>query len=125
MGPPMHWSERIGNRIKLRELHILPAVAKAGSMGKAAAELAVSQPGVSKGVSDLEYSLRVRLFDRRPHGVEPTPHGRALLDCGLAVFDDLRRGVATLEFLSDPAAGELRLRCTAPPRAGVLRGGVR
>jgi DNA-binding transcriptional LysR family regulator len=116
----MHWSERIGNRIKLRDLHILLAVAKAGSMGKAAAELAVSQPVVSKAVSDLEYSLGVRLLDRSPQGVEPTDHGRALLDCGLSVFDDLRRGVAALEFLSDPAAGELRLGCTEPLAAGFV-----
>jgi hypothetical protein len=36
----MQWSDRIGRRLKLRDLHILLAVAKAGSMGKAAAELA-------------------------------------------------------------------------------------
>src|SRR5262249_4683896 len=120
MGISMHWSERIGQRIKLRDLHILLAVAKAGSMGKAAAELALSQPGVSKAVSDLEYSLGVRLLDRSPQGVEPTAHGRALLDCGRAVFDDLRRGVTALEFLSDPGAGELRLGCTEPLAAGFV-----
>jgi DNA-binding transcriptional LysR family regulator len=116
----MHWSERIGQRIKLRDLHILLAVAKAGSMGKAAAELAVSQPVVSKAVADLEYSLGVRLLDRSPQGIEPTAHGRALIDCGRAVFDDLRRGVAALEFLSDPGAGELRLGCTEPLAAGFV-----
>ncbi len=116
----MQWSKRIGHRVKLRDLHILLAVAKARSMGKAAAALAVSQPVVSKAVADLEYSLGVRLLDRSPHGVEPTAHGRALLDCGRAVFDDLRRGVETLEFLSDPAAGELRLGCTEPLAAGFV-----
>jgi DNA-binding transcriptional LysR family regulator len=116
----MDWSERIGRRIKLRDVHILLAIAKAGSMGKAAAELAVSQPVISKAVADLEYSLGVRLLDRSPQGVEPTAHGRALIDCGRAVFDDLRRGVETLAFLSDPAAGELRLGCTEPLAAGFV-----
>ena len=50
----MEWTDRIGRRIKLRDLHYLLAVAKSGSMGKAAAELSVSQPVISKAISDLE-----------------------------------------------------------------------
>ncbi len=34
----MDWSDRIGRRIKLRDLHILMAVADTGSMAKAAGE---------------------------------------------------------------------------------------
>ena len=40
----MQWDGRIGRKIKLRDLHILLAVVQAGSMAKAAIELAVSQP---------------------------------------------------------------------------------
>ena len=47
-----------------------------------------------------------------PSGVEPTQYGRALLDCGVAVFDDLRQGVKDIEFLADPAAGEVRIGCS-------------
>jgi DNA-binding transcriptional LysR family regulator len=53
----MQWNNRIGRRLKLRDLHILLAVAKSGSMGKAASDLAVSQPAVSKAISDLEHTL--------------------------------------------------------------------
>jgi DNA-binding transcriptional LysR family regulator len=41
--------------------------------------------------------------------VEPTKYGRALLECGAAVFDDLRQGINKIEFLADPTAGELRV----------------
>jgi DNA-binding transcriptional LysR family regulator len=116
----MDWAGRIGQRVKLRDLHILLAVAKAGSMGKAAAALAVSQPVVSKTIADMEYTLGVRLLDRGPRGVEPTRYGRALLTCAVAVFDDLQRGVAALESLADPTAGELRLGCTEPLAAGFV-----
>jgi DNA-binding transcriptional LysR family regulator len=116
----MRWTDRIGNRVKLRDLHIVLAVAKAGSTRKAAADLAVSQPVVSKALSDLEHTLGVRLFDRSPEGVEPTRYGRALLKCGIAVFDDLRQGVETLASLSDPTAGELRLGSTEPLAAGFV-----
>jgi DNA-binding transcriptional LysR family regulator len=50
----MDWAGRIGQRVKLRDLHILLAVAKAGSMGKAAVALAVSQPVVSKTIADMD-----------------------------------------------------------------------
>src|SRR5262249_56774951 len=101
----MQWSERIGRRLKLRDLHFLLTVAKAGSMGKAATELAVSQPVVSKAIADLERVLGTRLLDRGAQGVEPTLYGRALLKWSVAVFDDLRQGVKEVEFLTDPTAG--------------------
>jgi molybdenum-dependent DNA-binding transcriptional regulator ModE len=100
----MEWSERIGRRIKLRDLHILLAVAKAGTMGKAAVALAVSQPVVSKAIADLEHALGLRLMDRSPQGIEPTVYGRALLKWSVAAFDDLRQCVKELEYLNDHAA---------------------
>jgi len=55
----------------------------------------------------------VRLLDRNPQGVEPTRYGRALLDGGAAVFDDLRQALKTIEFLADPTAGEVRIGSSA------------
>ncbi len=105
----MQMSDRIGRRIKLQDVHILMAVVEAGSMGKAARHLNTSQPNISKSIADLEHALGVRLLDRQRQGVEPTAYGRALLDCGLAVFDELRQGVKNIEFLADPATGEARV----------------
>ena len=120
MTTPRDWADRIGRRVKLRDLHILLAVAHTGSMGKAAADLAVSQPVVSKAIADLEHALKVRLLDRSPQGVELTSYGREVLKCGTAVFDELRKGVEALEFLSDPSSGELRVGCTEPLAAGFV-----
>ena len=116
----MHWSERLGRRLKLRDLHILLAVAKSGSMGKAAADLAISQPAVSRAIADVEHAVGLRLLDRGPQGVRPTLYGQALLQCGVAVFDDLRQGVKQLEFLTDPTAGELRIGCNETLSAGFV-----
>ena len=52
------------NRLKLHELQVLLAVAEAGSMAKAAAQLAMSEPAVSRSISDMERTLAVSLFDR-------------------------------------------------------------
>jgi len=103
-----------GRRVKLRDLHILLAVAQTGSMIRAADSLAISQPVISKTISDLEHVLGVRLLDRTSQGVEPTAYGRAFIDCGTVVFDELRRGVQTIEFLSDPTFGKLRIGGAAP-----------
>jgi DNA-binding transcriptional LysR family regulator len=68
-------AEHIVRRVKLRQLNILIAIAKWGSMARAAENLAISQPVVSKAIAELESTLGVRLFDRSNQGVEPTIYG--------------------------------------------------
>jgi DNA-binding transcriptional LysR family regulator len=116
----MLWSDRIGRRIKLRDLHVLQAVLEAGSMSKAANELSVSVPVVSKSIADLEHAVGVRLLDRSPQGIEATIYGRALLNRALAAFDELRQGVNEIEFLADPTAGEIRVGSTVPLAASFV-----
>src|ERR1700674_4339456 len=111
MGAAMQLSDRIGRRVKLQDLHVLMTVVQAGSMGKAAERLNTVQPAISRSIADLEHALGVRLLDRHRQGVEPTEYGRALLDCGAAVFDELRQGVKNIEFLTDPTAGQVRIGC--------------
>ena len=82
--------------------------------------LSVSQPVVSKTIAGLEDSLGLRLLDRTRQGVEPTAYGRALLACGTAVFDDLRRGIQEIEFLTDPTRGELRVGGAGPFIEGLI-----
>jgi DNA-binding transcriptional LysR family regulator len=116
----MKWTDRIGRRVKLRDLHIVLAVAEAGSMTRAAEKLAVSYPVVSKAISDLEQTLGVKLFDRSVSGVEPTHYGRALLESGVAVFDEMRKGLQQIEFIKQPDAGELRIGSSIVTDAGLL-----
>ena len=116
----MQLSDRIGRRMKLQDLHVLMTVLKAGSMGKAARLLNSTQPNVSRSIADLEHAFGVRLLDRHRQGVEPTKYGRALLDCGVAVFDDLRQGVKNIEFLADPTAGEVRIGSIPPLAASFV-----
>ena len=75
----------------------------------AAKRLNTVQPAISRSIAELESSFGVRLLHRHPHGTVPTEYGRALVDCGAAAFDDLRRGVRNIEFLADPEAGEIRI----------------
>src|ERR1700722_8298774 len=116
----MDWTDRIGTRLKLRDLHILLAVVEWGSMADAARHLAVSQPVISRAIAELEDTLGVRLLDRTPRGVGPTVYGRTVLNRALAVFDELRGSVKDIRFMSDPMAGELRIGSTQAIAAGLL-----
>jgi DNA-binding transcriptional LysR family regulator len=119
---PTHvdWDTRIGGRLRLRDLHILLAVAQHGTMAKAAAQLGVSQPAVSEAIATLERTLGVRLLERGRRGIEATSYGTALLKSATAAFDELRQGVRRIEFLSDPDAGELRIACPESIASGIL-----
>ena len=121
MGAAMGWDEhRLSRRLKLRDLHVLMTVARCGSMGKAAAQLLVSQPAISKAIADMEAALGVRLFDRNPHGVEPTIYALALLDRAVVAFDELKQGVEHVHFLANPATGELRIGSTIAIATGCI-----
>jgi DNA-binding transcriptional LysR family regulator len=114
------WAERIGRRVKLRDLHILMEVVQSGSMVRAAKHLGISTPVVSKTIADIEHALGVPLLDRLPHGVEPTLYGRALIKRSIVVFDELRQSVRDIEFLADPTVGEARIGSTEPLAAGIV-----
>lgn len=113
-------TDNLGGRIKLRHLQILMAVTQSGSMAKAADRLSISHPVISKAIAELEQALGVRLFDRGSQGVEPTLYGRALVQCGVAVFDELQQGVRQVGFLADPTAGQLRIGAGEAMAAGLV-----
>ena len=88
----MRWSDRVREAAQeARPLHVFLAVAERATLAKAAEQLAISRPVVSKTIADLEHTLGVRLLDRTPHEVEPTIYGKALLKRSLSVFDELRQ----------------------------------
>src|SRR6516162_5043046 len=96
-------TDHIGRRFKLRQLYILSAVVERGSMAKAASHLAMSQPAVSEAIASLEGTLKVRLLKR-----------------GTVVFDELSQGLRDIEYLSDPATGEVRIGCPESLAAGFV-----
>jgi molybdate transport repressor ModE-like protein len=109
---PMEWEKRLGRRLRVRDLYILSVVVKAGSMAKAARELAMSQPSVSEAIANLEHLLGVRLVDRSPQGVAATMYADAILKRSVTVFDELKQGVRDIQFLADPTSGAVAIGYT-------------
>ena len=112
------WDHLIGDRIRLRELRILHTVVRHGSMAKAAAALAMTQPAVSQAIRLVEDTLGVPMLERSPAGVTPTEFGEALLRATLNAVDALSDGIREVADLSDPAGGQVTVGASESYIAG-------
>jgi DNA-binding transcriptional LysR family regulator len=119
-GIARQWDRLIGERVRLRELRILHAVVRSGSMAKAASTLAMTQPAVSQAIALLEAALGVPLLQRSPGGVTPTEFGEAMLRRALEAMDVLSEGIREVAALADPAGGEV----TVGASESYIAGGV-
>ena len=82
-----------GPRLELKQLRYFAAVARQRSFGKAAAELRIAQPALSRQIALLESELGVKLFERHTRGATPTKEGEFLLEraqFGLRYFEQTR-----------------------------------
>src|SRR6267143_4916174 len=70
---------KIGHVMDATDLKVFEAVARHGSMNRAAAELNTVQSNVTARVRALELELGVPLFQRHALGVKRTPAGRRML----------------------------------------------
>src|SRR5207248_2659319 len=68
-----------GAAVHLRYLRYFVAVGETRNLSRAAAQLHVAQPALSRQIRDLERELGVELLERHPKGVTPTPAGEALI----------------------------------------------
>jgi DNA-binding transcriptional LysR family regulator len=110
----------IGRRIRLRDLHVFFTVTQRGSMAKAATDLGITQPAVSRVIGNLEHALGARLLDRSAQGVEATIYGRALLKRSGVAFDELKQAIRDIDFLANPNVGEVRVGCQESIAAAIL-----
>lgn len=93
----------------LSQYRIFYAVAKTGNISRAAKELFVSQPAISKSISKLEESLGVPLFTRNSRGVSLTAEGQVLFQHVVTAFDTLNRGEKELKRIRNFNIGQLRI----------------
>jgi DNA-binding transcriptional LysR family regulator len=106
--------DRLGWRLRLRDLQTLRAVADAGSMARAAGQIGLTQSAISKIIAELESEFGVSLLERNARGVELTPSGRALLARSRVMLDELKQAVGDIRHINDPASGEIRIGTTEP-----------
>lgn len=93
----------------LSQYRIFYAVARAGNISKAAKELYISQPAISKSISKLEDSLNTTLFTRNSRGVQLTEEGQVLFEHTQAAFEELNIGEQELKRIREFNLGHIRI----------------
>lgn len=93
----------------LSQYKIFYEVAKAGNISKAAKELYISQPAISKSISKLEDSLDVSLFNRNSRGVQLTDEGQLLFEHVSSAFETLSQGESELKRIKNFHMGHIRI----------------
>ena len=101
-------------------LRAFAAVARRGSFSRAATDLGISQPAVSKHVADLEGALRARLLVREPRGARLTEAGAFLASYVARAEALLAQASAGMASLAAAEVGRLTIAASGTPGVYLL-----
>src|SRR5262245_41191793 len=108
--------------MELRHLRYFVSVAERASVSRAAEDVHVSQPALSRQIRDLEAELGVRLFDRVGRRVELTAEGDDLLRHSRDVLARAQSVRERARALGGGAVGVLRVGATPQTTQSILAG---
>lgn len=100
------------SEVTLRQFRYFIAAATSGQFSTAAAAEHVSQSAITSAVQSLERQLKVRLFDRLPHGVVLTPEGQVFFHHARHVMDSVNDAMRHATLLPQSARGTIRIAAT-------------
>lgn len=95
--------------LSLMKMKQLVAVAKTGSFSRAAKELHISQPALSRNIADIESHYGIEIFLRHGHGVSPTTAGNQVIDQAERLLRSMQAFDSNLKLLSSGRAGTLTM----------------
>ena len=101
-----------------RELRYFSYVAELKSFSRAASQLRISQPAISRCISALETELGATLFQRHGRGVTLTEAGQTLYDRAQVLLHGLKQASEDVATTGIVPRGHLRL--AVPPAAGEV-----
>jgi DNA-binding transcriptional LysR family regulator len=108
--------------MELRHLRYFVSVAEAASVSKAALEVNICQPALSRQIRDLERELGVRLFDRIGRRIQLTAEGEDLLVRSRDVLAHAESLVERARALGGGNTGVLRVGVTPQATQSVMAG---
>jgi DNA-binding transcriptional LysR family regulator len=115
--PGLRSFDKEGLSVEMREIEIFRTLMHAGSTGKAAALLGISQPAVSQSLKKFETESGLRLFERTRGRLVATPEAHALMvevDQYVSGFENLKHRIRSLR-----QHGVQRLSIAAFPALGT------
>lgn len=87
--PVMSIERLLKDRLRVRQLRLLLALAEKRRVGVVAKQFNVTQPAISKQLAELEEAFGFRLFDKTGHVLRPTAAGEHVLRAAAAVVLEL------------------------------------
>lgn len=93
----------------LTTVHWFLTVAEHGHVTRAAAELRISQPGLSRAIARLERELGTALFDREGRNVRLSRYGEVFVEYARRLVAEDEAARRALAQAADPDQGEVRL----------------
>jgi DNA-binding transcriptional LysR family regulator len=89
--------------VSLAQIEYFVAVAEEGHVGRAASQLRVAQPAVSRRIRELEDELGAALFARTPRGMKLLPAGQAFLEHARGILAGVREARVAVSGARRPA----------------------
>ena len=100
------------NEVTLRQFRYFIAAATTGQFSAAAIAEHVSQSAITNAVQSLERRLKLKLFDRLPHGVALTPEGQVFFHHAMHVMDAVNDALNHATLKPQAMQGTIRLAAT-------------
>ena len=97
------------NRLRFRHLLLIETLGATRSLRKAAEKLAMTQPGCSKLLRELERELGAVLFERTASGVSPTPYGDVMIRTAHLIVAQANFALDEMETLAGGAQVRVRV----------------
>jgi LysR family pca operon transcriptional activator len=120
-GPPAARNRAaLAQRLRIRQLQAVVAIADQKSLLAASRTLGVSQPALTKTLQEVEDTLGVRIFDRVSRGVMPNAYGQAFLIRARAILAELTRIGDDLTQVAQQSAGTVVIGALPSAAAGIL-----
>jgi len=101
--------QSIISRLRLRQLKLLIALDEHGTLNRAADHLAISQPGATKALNELEGLFNARLFERTPQGLVANDLGRCVTRYARLIQSDLTHMREELMGIMQGTGGQLSI----------------
>lgn len=106
--------------ISLRQLRAFLAVAETGSFSRAGEQVSLTQPAISRHVTELEQALGVQLLHRTTRTVEVSDAGRLLCSHMRRVLEDLDASLLEVQGLGSHQQGRVRVASSPTLSAHLL-----
>lgn len=94
-----------------QHLKYFQVLAREENFQRASAKLFVTQPALSRAISNLESELGVELFDKTKQGTKITPCGMVFLKYVDKAIENIEQGVDAIRFMTGKLEGIIRIAC--------------